>query len=42
MVLFSQYLRDVSLPVCVYKKGKGVTRGEFPLFKLFPVSEKHV
>eukprot|EP00918_Siedleckia_nematoides_P032334 GHVU01070028.1.p1 GENE.GHVU01070028.1~~GHVU01070028.1.p1 ORF type:complete len:561 (+),score=18.33 GHVU01070028.1:91-1773(+) len=36
VILFSQYLRNVELPMCSYKKG-GFQKTSFPVFKLFPV-----
>ena len=37
MILFSQYLRDVGLPVPVYVRGKGWRVKKFFVFRLFPV-----
>ncbi len=36
LVLFSQYMRDLHLPICVYRSG-GCRCGRLPFFKLFPV-----
>ena len=38
MVLFSQYLRDVSMPCPVFNKEKGLHITRTDVFKLFPVS----
>ena len=37
MTLFSQYLRDVAIPFCIYRRGKGWTKTKLEAFKLFPV-----
>ncbi|XP_022255137.1 solute carrier family 23 member 2-like [Limulus polyphemus] len=37
MAFFSQYLRNVDLPGCSYKKVDGWRLRKFPFFKLFPV-----
>ena len=37
MTLFSQYLRDVAIPVFVYRKGSGIVKSKLEIFKLFPV-----
>ncbi|CAL1261638.1 unnamed protein product [Larinioides sclopetarius] len=37
MILFSQCLRDVTIPYFKYSSRKGWTAGRFPLFKLFPI-----
>ena len=37
MTVFSQYLRDVAIPVIVYRKGKGFEKSKLDVFKLFPV-----
>ncbi|XP_047476819.1 solute carrier family 23 member 1-like [Penaeus chinensis] len=37
MVLFSQYLRDVAIPVPVWKRGRRVGTVNFLVFKCFPV-----
>lgn len=37
LILFSQYLRNVSIPSLTYTRGKGCGRGSVDLFKLFPV-----
>ena len=37
MMLFSQYLRNVAIPVCVYRRGKGLVKSKLEVFKLFPV-----
>ena len=37
MTLFSQYLRDISIPCCIYKRKDGCMKSQFDAFKLFPV-----
>ncbi|XP_045128362.1 solute carrier family 23 member 1-like [Portunus trituberculatus] len=37
LVMFSQYLKEVPLPIPLYKVGSGCTISWFYLFKLFPV-----
>ena len=37
MVLFSQYLRDVKVPLPIYKKGLGFSFVKANVFGLFPV-----
>ena len=37
MMLFSQYLRNIPLPVLVYRRGKGWEKSKLEIFKLFPV-----
>ena len=37
MTLFSQYLRDTSIPVYWYKRGSGLVKSKLEVFKLFPV-----
>ena len=37
MTLFSQYLRDTSIPVCLYNRGTGLVKSSLEVFKLFPV-----
>ncbi|KAF8785930.1 Solute carrier family 23 member 1 like protein [Argiope bruennichi] len=37
MILFSQGLRDFTIPYFKYSSKKGWTTGRFPLFKLFPI-----
>ncbi|KAK6992696.1 hypothetical protein SK128_012762, partial [Halocaridina rubra] len=37
MILFSQYLRDVPVPLPIYKRSKGCTFTKLFIFKLFPV-----
>ena len=37
MTLFSQYLRDVAIPIFVYKRGEGFAKSKLEAFKLFPV-----
>ena len=37
MTLFSQYLRDTSIPVFVYRRGSGFVKSKLEVFKLFPV-----
>jgi hypothetical protein len=38
MIVFSQYLRNVPLPVPLYTPSKGWHVFKAPVFKLFPVS----
>ncbi|XP_023223250.1 solute carrier family 23 member 1-like isoform X2 [Centruroides sculpturatus] len=37
LALFSQYLRDVNIPCCAYRKPNGCIKTGYPIFKLFPV-----
>ncbi|XP_033761401.1 solute carrier family 23 member 1-like isoform X2 [Pecten maximus] len=37
IALFSQYLRNVTIPVCEYRRGKGCSTYKLPIFKLVPV-----
>lgn len=37
IALFSQYLRNITIPVCEYRKGKGCGTYKIPIFKLIPV-----
>ncbi|XP_060067626.1 solute carrier family 23 member 1-like [Ylistrum balloti] len=37
IALFSQYLRNITIPVCQYRKGKGCGVYKLPIFKLIPV-----
>ncbi|OWF47685.1 Solute carrier family 23 member 1 [Mizuhopecten yessoensis] len=37
IALFSQYLREVNIPVCQYQRGKGCGTYKLPIFKLIPV-----
>ena len=41
MVVFSQYLKNVPLPVPVYTPKGGFRVVRAPVFKLFPVREAH-
>ncbi|XP_070209969.1 solute carrier family 23 member 1-like isoform X1 [Littorina saxatilis] len=37
VAIFSQYMRDVSIPFCEYRQGSGWARSSLRLFALFPV-----
>ncbi|KAJ8313827.1 hypothetical protein KUTeg_008388 [Tegillarca granosa] len=37
IALFSQYLRNISVPMCRYEKGKGCGVYRLQIFKLFPI-----
>ncbi|CAL8268608.1 unnamed protein product [Merluccius merluccius] len=37
IILFAQYLRDFSLPVPTYHRGRGFGRSRIHLFKMFPI-----
>ncbi|KAJ8313820.1 hypothetical protein KUTeg_008381 [Tegillarca granosa] len=39
ITLFSQYLRNIGVPVCRYEKGKGCGMYRLQIFKLFPVGQ---
>ncbi|XP_047476945.1 solute carrier family 23 member 1-like isoform X1 [Penaeus chinensis] len=37
LILFSQYLRNVAVPIPAYSKDKGISKSSVYIFKLFPV-----
>ncbi|XP_078453457.1 solute carrier family 23 member 1 isoform X1 [Lampetra planeri] len=37
IILFSQYLRNTSVPVPVYRRGQGCSTNRFQIFKMFPI-----